>query len=846
MTSTPTPATFLTAAPDLADDRGDPHFVAAPCQVACPVGTDVPSYIALIWEGRHAEALEAITATNPLSAICGRVCDAPCEPACRRADSDGPVAIRNLKRYLLDTVGPGHALPPVPVTRLERVAVVGGGPAGLTAAQDLAEAGFGVDLYEATDRLGGMAVWGIPRFRLPEGIIQRDIDRILSHCPGIRVHLNIRLGRDVSLDHLKASHAAVVLTVGASQGKGLGVPGAERPEVVDGVGFLRRVNGGARPTLPATVLVVGGGDVAMDACRVARRLPGVETVRVLYRRGPEEMPARRDELKGALVEGIEIVHHTQPVAVVETEDDVALRCVRTEPGPPGADGRRRPVTVAGSEHDLPCGLVIAAVGQTAAGPDLDGCGLLDGDRVSTAFATMTTRGDPAVFAAGDGAFGGSSIVEAMEQGHRVAYYVKARLDGRRDPLPYRTPWRTRRVTVAQDPLWEITSRQEQPFHGLAAPAFGEVEDTYTPDAARLEAARCYRCDAETGSADYTIHAREAIFRMARTTQDDGAAQRALLAERLEHRDDPFAGALGGDLDDLVFLPANLTRLVIDPYREHCRTTTHLAGLDLAGPVLVSGVDTAPEDVRRAVAEGFDGAPAAYVGIRPLPGLAWAQTVGAGEAPSPDAAVAVLMDPDLAAAPPPPARPGQARGVRATADTIDQVVAWALAHDLDLILLDGTAGGTLAAELTGPPDLTVVRDAIHCLRAHNAEESVDLLWFGGVRTGTDVAKLLAMGATAAVVCAAMGFALGGQVMPPGDGIAYDADLSPEDRSQAARLLLQAFDAECAMMAKCTGKTSVHNLEPEDLRSLTLVTARASGIPLPARGAGAVPQSPTAVA
>jgi len=851
MTQTTTPTTFLTATPDLADDRGDPHYVAAPCQAACPVGTDVPSYIGLIWAGRHAEALEAITATNPLSAICGRVCDAPCEPACRRADSDGPLAIRALKRFLLDTVGPGHALPPVAVTRSERVAVVGGGPAGLTAAQDLAEAGFGVDLYEASDRLGGMAVWGIPRFRLPEGIIQRDIDRILAHCPGITVHLNTRLGADVTLEKLKADHAAVVLTIGATQGKTLGVPGDDRPQVLDGVGFLRRVNAGERPTLPSTVLVIGGGDVAMDACRAARRLPGVETVKVLYRRGTEEMPARRDELKGALAEGIEIVHFTQPVAVVDGADGgLALRCVRTDLGPADADGRRRPVVVPGSEHDIPCGMVIAAVGQTAAGGPPDGTGLIDGDRVASDFATMTTRADPQVFAAGDGAFGGSSIVEAMHHGHRVAYYVTARLDGRADPLPYRTPYRTRRVPIAQDPLWEVTPRQEAPFHGLEVGLSGEVEDTYTPETAHLEASRCYRCDAETASADYTVQAREAIFRMARTAPADLDRQRAMLRERLDHREDPFAGALGGDLDEMVFLPANLTRLVIDPYREDCRTSTHLAGLSLAGPLLVSGVDTAPEDVRRAVAKGFDGAPAAYVGNKPLDGLAWVQTVGVGEAPDPAAAVALIMEPDFTAEPPVPAVPDQARGVRATADTIERAVAWALDYDLDVILLDGTGegplAGTLAAELAGPPDLTVVRDAIRALRARNAEESVDLLWFGGVRTGTDVAKLLAMGCTAAVVCAAMGFALGGHVTPAGDAIGYDGDLSPEERGEAARLLLQAFAAECSMMAKCTGKTNVHNLEPEDLRALTLATARATGIPMPGRRVEITPTPLTAVA
>src|SRR5690606_32559234 len=137
------------------DDVPDRHFVPAPCQVACPIGTDAPSYLAYIWEGKLEEAFEAITATNPFSSVCGRVCDAPCEPACRRADSDGPIAIRNLKRYVMDKLGKTHRLPPVPVTKTQTVGIVGGGPAGLTAAQDLAEAGYAVDVYELTNMLGG-------------------------------------------------------------------------------------------------------------------------------------------------------------------------------------------------------------------------------------------------------------------------------------------------------------------------------------------------------------------------------------------------------------------------------------------------------------------------------------------------------------------------------------------------------------------------------------------------------------------------------------------------------------------------------------------------------------------
>ena len=261
-----------------ADDVGTSHFVPAPCQVACPIGTDAPSYLAYIWEGRLEKAFEAITATNPLSSICGRVCDAPCEPACRRADSDGPIAIRNLKRYVMDKLGAEYKPPVVQVSRSESIGIVGGGPAGLTAAQDLAAAGFGVHIYEMTDRLGGMAAWGIPEFRLPDGIIAEDIDRMLAGYPGIEVHTDSPLGTAVTLADLKQRHDVVLLAIGAWWGKTMTIPGADHPRVIDGVRFLRQVNAGDRPELPESVVVIGGGDVAMDACRVAKRLPGCKDV----------------------------------------------------------------------------------------------------------------------------------------------------------------------------------------------------------------------------------------------------------------------------------------------------------------------------------------------------------------------------------------------------------------------------------------------------------------------------------------------------------------------------------------------------------------------------------------
>jgi len=262
-------------APALYDEYDEHHqvqWIPAPCQRACPVGTDVPSYVALIWEGRYEEAVEVISATNPFSSICGRACAKPCETSCRRGESDAPVAIRNLKRFALDQLGRDYHLPPVPVTRAQTIGIVGGGPTGLTAAQDLARAGYGVHVYEMAGHLGGM-MRSIPDFRLPRRIVEEDIDRLLEHCPGIDVHLNCALGHGVSVEELESRHDAVLLAIGLSKGRRLGIPGEiEGLAGLHGIELLAEVSEGRRPTLDGTAAVIGGGNVAMDMARAALRL----------------------------------------------------------------------------------------------------------------------------------------------------------------------------------------------------------------------------------------------------------------------------------------------------------------------------------------------------------------------------------------------------------------------------------------------------------------------------------------------------------------------------------------------------------------------------------------------
>ena len=825
------------APPDYEDHASAPHYVPAPCQVACPVGTDAPSYIGLIWEGRYAEAFEAITSTNPFSSICGRVCDAPCEPACRRAQADGPILIRNLKRFVMDKVGHRYDPPPVPVTQEQTVGIIGAGPAGLTAAHDLSVAGYKVHVYEMSDRPGGMMVWGIPAFRLPVGVIQEDIDRLHRRCPELEIHTNSALGRDITLAELKERHDAVLLTIGAWWGKPMGIPGEDDPRVVDGVGWLREINGGDRPEMPETVVVVGGGDVAMDACRAALRLPGCKRVKVVYRRGPEEIPARKIELEGAIEEGIEFVYNTMQTGVVPKGNGIALECVKTEAGEPDPeDGRRRPVVVEGSEHEIDCGLVIAAVGQTAICEELDGLGLMAKDRVRADYEGMRTS-DPQVFAAGDGAFGGSTIVMAMRHGQRAAYYVRAFLEGRDNPVPYRTPYRTRRVPVAQDLMWERFPQQHPEFHGVGENpvAFPEIESTYDEETAKAEAARCYRCDAETGSADYSVTHREDIFSMARTNPIDLRKHRAMLERRLQRRENPFPEGRAATLDDLVFLPANLSRLVIDPYREACRVDLDLADkMSLAQPFFVTGFDEAPDEVRAAVAAGLAESQCGLLGRRPMgPEVPWLQLVTADDSPDP-AAAALLFAFGAKATAVHRLHDDQLLGfVVSKPEDLAQAIPQALEEHHDVLLLDGSGGlnktgGSAWPELAGNPELGMIRDAIAILRGLGREEEIDLIYFGGLRSGTDAAKVIAMGCVAQVFGVAVGLAAGGEITEA--GLAFASNYNDEDRRLAVVNLLKAHAGEASMMARCTGKTNLQNLEPEDLRAISLASAEATGIVL----------------
>lgn len=471
----------------------------APCQNACPADQNAWGYVTLISEGKFKEAIAVIKESNPFPAVCGRVCVHPCEGKCRRNQIDEPVAICALKRFAADYDMSSYTpyRPPVTESPLEdKVAVIGAGPAGLTAAYFLVRKGYKVTVFEALPVAGGMLAVGIPDYRLPKDVLNAEIKAITDL--GVKIKLNTAIGKDITTGQLFAQgYKAILTATGAHKGQKLGVPGEDLKGAVDGVTFLRNLNLKKAVKAEGNIVVIGGGNVAIDAARSALRL-GANEVSILYRREKEDMPANEEEIMEAEKEGVKIYTLVAPKRIISENGKVSgIECIRMSLGKFDQSGRRRPELIPGSEFALDIDMVVAAIGQT---PDTS---YLNGDGIKVAkngtlevdLKTLATTKE-GIFAAGDNVRGPATVVEAIADGKRAALAIDKYLGG--DGVlkdTYRDDLLKMIVSYDEEAYQKERSKVEVPSIPLSEryKSFKEIVLAYPVKMAVEEAKRCLHC-----------------------------------------------------------------------------------------------------------------------------------------------------------------------------------------------------------------------------------------------------------------------------------------------------------------------------------------------------------------
>ncbi|MFP4646949.1 MAG: FAD-dependent oxidoreductase [Candidatus Acetothermia bacterium] len=478
----------------LSEHTGD---CVAPCSLECPASLDVQGYIAHIANGRPQEAVKLIKEKTPLAVALGRACFAPCEEECRRDLVEDPMAIRQLKEYAAEIDIEDPWKPETGEDTGKTIGIVGGGPAGLTAAYFFRLEGHSVTIYDQMPELGGMMRYGIPNYRLPNDLLAQEIDWIMDL--GIEARLETKMGEDITLDELRENHDSVLLATGAWESWEIPIPGHELEGVMGGTDFLVAHSSGEDVQIGDQVAVVGCGGCAMDTARVAKRM-GAE-VTVVYRRTEEQAPAPKDEIEEAKEEGIQFEFLVNPEEIHGKECVEGMTCAKMELGEPDESGRPKPIKIEGETEEIPCDTVLMSIGEAPEVELLEGEGLVVEDYTLKDHGKYRTNYED-VFAAGDASIGPSSIAESSGQGREAAYainsYLKDELANYDPPEDFRLPFgyvhedqKDEEDFAEEEQLPRIQMSKADPEQRIRS--FEPIEHGYTEDQAVEEAIRCLEC-----------------------------------------------------------------------------------------------------------------------------------------------------------------------------------------------------------------------------------------------------------------------------------------------------------------------------------------------------------------
>lgn len=475
----------------ISDHTGD---CKGPCSLNCPAGTDCQGYVKLISQGKFREATELVKEKVPLPASIGRVCPHPCEKACRRQYVEDSISIAFLKAFAADRdLGSGNKfIPAVAPSTGKTVGIIGGGPAGLTAAYFLAVKGHKVTIYDAMPKMGGMLRYGIPQYRLPKEVLDAEIDTVSKL--GVEMKNNVKIGEDISFAEIRKKHDAVLVAIGAWTSSSMRVPGEELERVIGGIDFLRSIALKNPVDIGKNVAVCGGGNTAMDACRSAVRL-GAENVYVIYRRTRAEMPAEKVEIDEAEEEGVQYKFLYNPTEIIGENGKVkAVKLQKMELGEPDAEGRRRPVPIEGAFETIELDSVIMAIGQKINIKGFEELELTDRGNISADTLSFRTSLE-GVFAAGDATNKGASIaIEAIGEAQKASEVIDGYLNGK--DVKYRKPFVVEKTVTASDFAdREKISRAKMPQRNPEERKhdFDEINLGFSAEAAMNEAKRCLEC-----------------------------------------------------------------------------------------------------------------------------------------------------------------------------------------------------------------------------------------------------------------------------------------------------------------------------------------------------------------